>query len=280
MRWLEERADKRALHSDESIIKWFRANLREGLFLTEIDGDEVSRLRRLKRRESSPATANRHMAWLRAMLRAARDEWGWLDRIPAVPMYTLEKPEPRWITPEEFERLAAELPPYLQPIARFAVLTGLRRSALVSLTWDKVDIPREHVWISALRSKNKKPLAVPLGEAAMGVLRSVEGQHKKYVFAYEGRPFPRENGFVWKQWRLAVNRAGLSPLRFHDLRHTWASWHVQNGTPLHILQELGGWSSYEMVRVYAHLSAEHLSQWAGNPVAGTIGKACGAATRS
>ncbi len=45
---------------------------------------------------------------------------------------------------------------------------------------------------------------------------------------------------------------------------TWASWHIQNGTPLHILQELGGWSSYEMVRRYAHLSSEHLSEYANN----------------
>jgi integrase len=48
------------------------------------------------------------------------------------------------------------------------------------------------------------------------------------------------------------------------LRHTWASWHVQNGTPLNVLQELGGWSSYEMVQRYAHLAPEHLSEYANN----------------
>lgn len=47
-------------------------------------------------------------------------------------------------------------------------------------------------------------------------------------------------------------------IRWHDLRHTWASWHVQNGTPLHELQQLGGWSNYETVLRYAHLSSEHL----------------------
>jgi hypothetical protein len=45
------------------------------------------------------------------------------------------------------------------------------------------------------------------------------------------------------------------------LRHTWASWHIQEGTPLHVLQELGGWSTPEMVQKYAHLSSEHLAQW-------------------
>jgi integrase len=56
----------------------------------------------------------------------------------------------------------------------------------------------------------------------------------------------------------ALERAGISDFRWHDLRHTWASWHVQNGTPLHELQQLGGWSTYEMVLRYAHLSSEHL----------------------
>jgi integrase len=61
--------------------------------------------------------------------------------------------------------------------------------------------------------------------------------------------------------------------RWHDLRHTWASWHVQAGTPLHILQELGGWESPEMVRRYAHLAPEHLAAHAeritGGHTAGT-----------
>lgn len=44
----------------------------------------------------------------------------------------------------------------------------------------------------------------------------------------------------------------------HDLRHTWASWHVQSGTGLQELQELGGWSTVDLVLRYAHLAADHL----------------------
>ena len=62
--------------------------------------------------------------------------------------------------------------------------------------------------------------------------------------------------------RRRLKRAGIEDFRWHDLRHTWASWHVQNGTPLFALQELGGWESPEMVRRYAHLSAEHLAPYA------------------
>ena len=62
-------------------------------------------------------------------------------------------------------------------------------------------------------------------------------------------------------WYKGLKTAGIENFRWHDLRHTWASWHVQAGTPLHVLQELGGWESVEMVRKYAHFSSEHLSEY-------------------
>lgn len=89
----------------------------------------------------------------------------------------------------------------------------------------------------------------------MAVLRRLEGQREGYVFAYRGKPVWQVNT---KAWRAAVARAGLADFRWHDLRHTWASWHAQVGTPFNVLQEMGGWQSAEMVRRYAHLSALHL----------------------
>ena len=59
----------------------------------------------------------------------------------------------------------------------------------------------------------------------------------------------------------SVQRACIRDFRWHDLRHTWASWHVQRGTPLQVLREPGGWETLEMVQRYAHLSADHLARW-------------------
>lgn len=61
-------------------------------------------------------------------------------------------------------------------------------------------------------------------------------------------------GINTRSWRKALKRAGITNFRWHDLRHTWASWLVQRRVPLFVLQELGGWQSAEMVRRYAHLS--------------------------
>jgi integrase len=78
------------------------------------------------------------------------------------------------------------------------------------------------------------------------------------VFVYHGKPVYQT---VTVAWTRALRRTGIRDFRWHDLRHTWASWHVQRGTPLQVLKELGGWETLEMVQRYAHLSADHLARW-------------------
>ena len=79
------------------------------------------------------------------------------------------------------------------------------------------------------------------------------------MFTYQGQPVNRCNNHAW---RKALKRAGIGDFRWHDLRHTWASWHIQAGTPLHVLRELGDWSGMDMVTRYAHLGGQHLQAYA------------------
>ena len=83
------------------------------------------------------------------------------------------------------------------------------------------------------------------------------------MFTYAGHPIKRPDILTWQR---ACQKTGITDFRWHDLRHTWASWHVQAGTSLQTLMELGGWSSYDMVLRYAHLAGEHLHSAAGNIV--------------
>ncbi|WP_414040733.1 tyrosine-type recombinase/integrase [Acidithiobacillus sp. M4-SHS-6] len=87
------------------------------------------------------------------------------------------------------------------------------------------------------------------------VLRQT-GKHPERVFTYRRKPVRQTNT---RAWTKALEKANIRNFRWHDLRHTWASWHVQAGTPLERLQEMGGWESIEMVRRYAHLAPEHLA---------------------
>ena len=85
------------------------------------------------------------------------------------------------------------------------------------------------------------------------------GTHARFVFTYQGNQVTQVNT---KAWKLRLERTGITDFRWHDLRHTWASWHIQAGTPLVVLQELGGWESADMVRRYAHLAVDHLAEYA------------------
>lgn len=76
----------------------------------------------------------------------------------------------------------------------------------------------------------------------------------------EGKPLAT----IKRPWATATAKAGVPTLRFHDLRHAWASFHTMNQTPDRVLQALGGWSSNKMVQRYAHLKPDALAQYAGN----------------
>ena len=89
----------------------------------------------------------------------------------------------------------------------------------------------------------------------MAVLRKRLGQHRTHVFSFRGAPVVQVST---KAWRDALKRAGIEDFRWHDLRHTFATWHRQAGTPTHELQRLGGWLTASMVERYAHIAPEGL----------------------
>lgn len=262
LRWLKENRHKRSIAKDEGILEWLHPHLR-GKKLRALTTEYLTEIRNIKAAESSRSNANRVMALVRSILRYAFEQ-GMMLNLPKVSMFALEPTEPVWITRAEFERLAALLRPLQAEIARFAVATGLRRTNITHLTWAKVDMSRRVLWVEGSKAKGKKPIGLPLNKMAMQVLEQRKGKHETWVFARvkAGKPFTQTST---RAWRAAVKKAGLPKgFRFHDLRHTWASWHAQAGTSLQELQELGGWSSFQMVLKYAHLNPSHLAEAAGN----------------
>lgn len=81
----------------------------------------------------------------------------------------------------------------------------------------------------------------------------------KRPFGYRDKPITQVST---KAWYKALKRAGIDNFRWHDLRHTWASWLAQGGVPLNVIQEMGAWQSTEMVRRYAHLAPEKFGKHA------------------
>jgi len=254
IRWIDEHQHKRSLATDLIFIQWFQPHL-ENVLLVEITRDRVEELRKLK--EGSNATVNRYMGLLGSILRAARDDWEWIEKIPKVPMYPKKESTPRFLSWEQFMSLQTALPPHLSAPAWFSATTGLRTRAIQLLTWNWIQ--KDGVRLPPEVMKSKKWLVIPLSQTAWHILAEQWGQHPEYVFTYKGKPFTTQ--FTNTAWVKACKRAGIPGTRFHDLRHSWASWHVQRGTPLNVVQDLGGWSSYQMTQIYAHLAPITLQEW-------------------
>jgi len=254
-RWLERRVQGVQSYPLTDITRYFiNVNVREPL-------------RDLGR---SKKTINMYLATFQQVLTLAARDWEdehgytWMDHAPTFKKEKLSKKERkriRYLSKQEALRLIKEVPAHTKPIVRMALATGLRMSNILGMEWEWIDLSRRMLIVPEHVTKTGEPITVPLNSDALEILRSQRFKHPEYVFTYQNRRMKRVNGHAWKK---ALKRAQIENFRFHDLRHTFASWHIQSGTPIHILQELGGWEDPSMVKKYAHLSADHLQPYAEN----------------
>ena len=298
LRWLEEKADKKSLDTDKGRIGFWLEHF-EGVKIKDITEAKiyaaVSRMQNRKAKEiwqqrvdaaarkgndapafeAKPVTTStkaKHLALMKAILRAAERDWKWLEKAPVIKIPSVRNKRVRWLEHEEAKRLIDECPEPLKSVVKFALATGLRRSNIINLEWQQIDMQRRVAWVNPEDSKSNRAIGVALNDTACKVLRDQIGNHHKWVFVHT-RAWHRPDSSLTpairkmrvddnRAWNSACKRAGIEDFRFHDLRHTWASWLIQSGVPLSVLQEMGGWESIEMVRRYAHLAPNHLTEHA------------------
>src|SRR5258708_13993951 len=259
VRWLHETSHKATHQHDVEKLRWLDSYLR-GAALDRITRDRLAEIAEIKAKEASEATAHRYMALVRAILRKAVNEWEWFARVPKVRMFREQQRRVRWLTRVEAERLLSFLPAHQADMARLALSTGLRQANITGLEWSQIDMPRRVAWVHPDQAKARKAIAVPLNDEAVEVILRQIGKHQVRRFTYRPQTkkgkLPRDPRPVesvnTKAWSKALKRAGITDFRWHDLRHTWASWHVQAGTPIYELQQLGGWEAGGMGRPYPH----------------------------
>lgn len=255
--WLLERPRQ---NEDKYRLRWLSKKLgNPPLSMLSVDSLE----RTLAPKATSPGSYNRYVGMVSAIMRIAKDR-GWVQTAPALRRRREPRGRIRWLTRAQWRVLQRKLPPYLRQMARFALCTGLRENNVLNLAWDQVDLERAVCWIHADQAKGREAIGIPLNADAMRVLRIQRRLTKGCEWVFPGpRSAPLYKASN-KSWYKAVKEAGLKGFRWHDLRHTWASWHVQAGTRLDVLQQLGGWKSIQMVMRYSHLAPEHLAAQAGN----------------
>lgn len=193
-------------------------------------------------------------------MRKAAIEWDWLPSPPKVTLYREPEGRIRWLKPDEAIRLLSFMPPWFEAAARFSLATGLRQRNVWDLDWSDVDLDRKVAWVHADNAKGKRHIGIPLNSDAVAVLTSLPSRSDRVFLNGNGARLKLSND-MWIGW---CAKAGLEDLRWHDLRHTWATWHIMRGTRIEELQKLGGWQSLAMVQRYAHFAPEYLAAKASN----------------
>lgn len=190
----------------------------------------------------APATVNHKGRILRQISRLAWKSWNWIDRPAAITLLT-ERPRETFLTVAQVDALARACTiPAAADYLLLAAYTGIRRGHLLRLTRHEV----KDGFIRLDRSSKTRTLQmVPL--------------HPKVSDIASRLPLAITEHELRQQWAQARKACGLTHVRWHDLRHTCASWLVQAGVPLHTVSELLGHSSMTMTRRYAHLAPQHLA---------------------
>jgi integrase len=245
---------------DKSIAKQLLKVFSE-LYLVDITPAMVSDYKVQRRADGvSPRTINYELTVMSHAFNIATCEWELASDNPVkkVRKEKVNNTIERWLLFDEEERLLKASPKWLQDIIIFAISTGLRQSEILDLKWAQVDFNRRTITIS--EQKNHCIDTLPLNKTVMDLLReklTLKEDAVEHVFYSKLlRPIKFRN--LIRAYKNTIKKAGIDDLRFHDLRHTFATRLVQGGVGIYEVQKLGRWKSITMVQRYAHHYPESL----------------------
>lgn len=245
--WEHHAARLTSAYNIEYQIENLLAGLGKSLPMAHLSNSDITKYVSVRRGQVSNGSVNRELTLLRAVLTYARDAWD--QTIPNIRWKRHRLKEPpgrdRFLSAEEYQALLDNAHVKLKPIIIFAVSTGLRKSNILNLAWSQVDMEARLVRVML---KGNRRHVVEIEGAALALLGAMDGR--------VGDVFERTN--FRRRWRNAVADAKLTDLRFHDLRHTFASYLAMTGATLPELANALGHKSFDMVMRYSHLNPEHL----------------------
>ena len=216
----------------------------------------------------SPCTVNRYLSALGTALAAAVKEWGWLENSPMRRVTKLKEStgRDRYLTEDERKRLLIECQrsnnSNLYPIVVVALVTGMRYNEIATLNWGDVDFQQGTMKLRC--TKNGDTRVVPMGQEVRTMLLQFFGNgqpsNTRVFRSSTTETNPDHRVYIRNAFENACERASIEGFRFHDLRHTAASYLAMNGATQGELMAVLGHRSPAMTKRYAHYSEAHLKR--------------------
>jgi integrase len=257
---------KTSYDRDTTTIKKHLVPLWGDFQLSRITTKMIEEYKMLRLEKVTPSTLNRELNTVKNMFRRAV-EWEYLRDSPAKPTKWIKTSKGifRFLSKDEAERFLAACRksdnPHLHAIVTVALNTGMRRGEILRLRWEDVDFKRGRIQVVSREdghTKNYESRTLPMNRVVKDALkRHPRRLDSPYVFCNaNGEPF-RD---VDSSFATALSRSGLPHFRFHDMRHTFASWLVMGGVDVRTVQELLGHKDIRMTMRYAHLAPDHMQR--------------------
>lgn len=209
-----------------------------------------------RKRKRANATVVRELKCLRAALAWARDNLG----TPA-PRFRMpvpdSQPRNRWLTKDEARKLiAACTAHHIELFVRLALATGARSNAILELTWDRVDLDKGRINLGESVGKKRRAI-VPVNDQLKAALHDAANiRATDHVIEYHGKPV----GSIKKSLARAGETAGVGRIGSHVLRHTAATWMVQDGIPYEQIARYLGATVAMVENTYGHHSPDYLAR--------------------
>ena len=207
--------------------------------------------------EVSPGSVVKELNVLKHLL-ALAVEW---ELIPANPAHGVKPPRVpagrvRYLQPKELRAVLEACPEWLRPIAGLAVATGMRRGEILGLRWLDIDFNGGRIMLPQTKNGDGRIVYLnTLAQQALAIVR--QGKAKPTDLVFDGEPMSPEN--VSLAFLRACRSVNVSDFRFHDLRHTAASWMRMKGADIHTVALILGHKDLRMAARYQHLSPAFLS---------------------
>lgn len=217
-------------------------------------------------KQRTDATINRYVAALSPVMGAAARDWGWIADNPCLKVRrgTEARGRTRFLSDDELHRLLdacdqATDTPELKIIVLLAITTGGRRGELSGLCWRDIDLKRQRVTFSDTKNGDTRaaPLVGPALQAMKDWAKVRPLDDSAYVFPGRTEQTKNQPLDFQRPWKTALKRAELTDFRFHDLRHTAASYLAMHGAGLREIADILGHKTLAMVQRYSHLTHDH-----------------------
>ncbi len=253
--YVRDTVKKRSWDRDElalrHLVDFYKGRILSNIKPQDIDDYKSSRLSKV-----SPATVNRELQVFRHLFNLA-SRWNKFfgkNPVSISGLLAVNNKKERILSLDEEKRLLASCDAYLRNIIITALYTGMRKGEILTLKWENVDLESGLITIDQTNSKSKKMRRIPINSVVRRLLleQKLKCAGNEYVFlSSKGTPYKRHDSLT-RAYSLALEKAGIKGLRFHDLRHTAATRMVELGFSIVAVKEILGHSTLDMTMRYAH----------------------------